>query len=134
MKQYVSDTQCLIWYLAKHRRLPRRVRAVFEAGKQGNAQALVPSICLIETLYLLQRQRVKANVVRAVMAHPETHDAAIFVVPLDMKVANAVADFGPAVVTDLPDRVIAATARAYGLPLLSTDHAIAESGMVEVIN
>ncbi len=50
-----------------------------------------------------------------------------------MNVVQAVTDFGPVSVPELADRVIAATARALGLPLLTTDPAIAESGLVEVI-
>ena len=55
------------------------------------------------------------------------------VVPLDMNVVQAVTDFGPASVPELADRVIAATARALGLPLLTVDPAIVESALVKVI-
>jgi predicted nucleic acid-binding protein len=41
-------------------------------------------------------------------------------------------DFGPAAVPEMPDRIIAATARALDVPLLTTDPAIAESGLVKV--
>ncbi len=61
-------------------------------------------------------------------------DASVCVVPLDMKVVQAIADFGPASVPELADRVIAATARALGLPLLTVDRAIIESALVEVIH
>ena len=63
----------------------------------------------------------------------EEPDASMCVVPLDMNVVNAVTDFGPASVPELADRVIAATARAFGLPLLTVDPAIAESGLVKVM-
>jgi predicted nucleic acid-binding protein len=43
-----------------------------------------------------------------------------------------VADFGPAAVPELADRIIAATARALNLPLLTTDPAIVASGLVKV--
>jgi len=47
-------------------------------------------------------------------------------------VARAVRDFGPSAVPELADRIIAATARALNLPLLTTDPAIAASGLVQV--
>ena len=51
---------------------------------------------------------------------------------LDVAVARAVADFGLSAVPELADRIIAATARALNLPLLTTDPAIAASGLVKV--
>jgi len=48
-------------------------------------------------------------------------------------VVRAVGDFGPAAVPELPDRIIAATARALDIPLLTTDPAVAASGLVKVL-
>ena len=64
----------------------------------------------------------------------EDLDDGIAVVALDMAIVRTVMDFGPAAVPELADRVIAATARSLGLPLLTIDHAIAASGLVEVIS
>ncbi len=133
MKRYVSDTQCIIWYFADdEHRLPREARAAFAAADQGRAQILVPSIALVETVFLVQRHRVTQSVLERLLALSDQPDATIFVVPLDLIVARAVADFGPATVPELADRIIAATARARNLPLLTTDPAIAASGLVKV--
>lgn len=134
MKRYVTDTQCLLWHMARDRHLPKAVRLIFEAAERGQAQVLVPSICLVEALFLLQRQRVPQTVVDQLLQLPEHMRASLRVVPLDMAVVHAVADFGPAAVPELADRVIAATARALNLPLLTVDHAIAHSGLVDVID
>ncbi len=134
MKRYVTDTQCLLWHLNRDRHLPRVARSIFEAADKGQTQVLVPSMVLVESVFLLQRQRVAQAVVERLLQLPEEADASFCVVPLDMAVVQAVNDFGPAAVSELADRVIAATARALGLPLLTVDHAIAESGLVDVIN
>ena len=42
MKRYVTDTQCLLWYLADDRRLPRGPNRAFKAADEGNAQVAVP--------------------------------------------------------------------------------------------
>ncbi|MCW5856821.1 MAG: PIN domain-containing protein [Caldilineales bacterium] len=133
MKRYISDTQCLLWYLADDRRLPRAARTIFTQAEAGQAQILVPSITLVEATYLLQRQRVNQEIMDRLLSLTENHNSSIYVIPLDLRVAKAVGDFGPAVVTDLPDRVIAATARVLDLPLLTTDASIADSGLVKVI-
>ncbi|MEZ4860304.1 MAG: hypothetical protein R3C14_03325 [Caldilineaceae bacterium] len=64
----------------------------------------------------------------------EEADSNFCVVPLNMAVIQALRDFGPAAIPELSDRIIAATARALQLPLLTTDEAIEASGLVTVIN
>ena len=132
-KRYVTDTQCLLWYMAEDRRLPRFARPVFKAAEEGRAQILVPSIVLVEAIFLLQRQRIPDSIVTQLMALSETEDANFYVVSLTMEIVRAVGDFGPAAIPDLPDRIIAATARVFDLPLITTDHVIAESGLVRIL-
>lgn len=134
VNRYVTDTQCLLWHMTRDRHLPKTVRLVYEAAEAGRAQILVPSMCLIEALFLLQRQRIPQFVVDRLFMLPDVNRANIHVVPLDMNVVRSAVDFGPAAVPELADRVIAATARSLGLPLLTVDHAITASGLVEVIS
>ncbi|MEI2688599.1 MAG: PIN domain-containing protein [Anaerolineae bacterium] len=133
MKRYVTDTQCLLWYLADDRRLPRPANRAFRSADDGTAQILVPSIALVEAIFLAQRKRVSDALLKRVLDLREDPDVSITVVALDMAVVRAVNDFGSAAVPELADRVIAATARALGLPLLTVDHEIAESGLVDVV-
>jgi len=133
VKRYVTDTQCILWHLTDDRRLPRVARAAFQAADEGRVQILVPSIALVEAIFLLQRQRVSQTTVSKLMALTEEPDASIRVVPLDMAVVRVVGDFGPAAIPEMPDRIIAATARALDVPLLTTDPAIAESKLVKVL-
>ena len=133
MRRYVADTHSILWYLAGSRRLPRRARSVFRAAKQDRAQILVPSIVLVEAVFLVQRRRISQTQIAQLFELSENEDASIFIVPLDMAVAQAVSDFGPAAIPDMPDRIIAATARALEVPLVTVDPAIAGSGLVEVI-
>jgi PIN domain nuclease of toxin-antitoxin system len=133
MKCYVSDTQCIIWYFTEdERRMPKAARVAFKAVGDGTAQVLVPSIVLVEALFLAERQRVPRAILTELMALSDAPTSSICVVPLDLAVARAVSDFGPAAVPELADRIIAATARALNLPLLTTDPAIAASGLVKV--
>ncbi|MBM4458491.1 MAG: type II toxin-antitoxin system VapC family toxin [Chloroflexi bacterium] len=132
MKRYVTDTQCLLWYLTNDRRLPRVAQAAFQQAKEGSAQVLVPSIVLVEAVFLAERQRVPQTTLTELMALSEATTASMRVVPLDLAVARAVSDFGPSAVPELADRIVAATARALKLPLLTSDPAIEESGLVRV--
>jgi PIN domain nuclease of toxin-antitoxin system len=132
MSRFVTDTQCLLWYLTQDRRLPKVAQTAFRLAKEGHAQILVPSIVLVEAVFLADRQKVSRPILAQLLRLTDASGAGICVVPLDLGTARAVADFGPAVVPELPDRIIAATARALNLPLLTTDPAIVECGLVKI--
>jgi PIN domain nuclease of toxin-antitoxin system len=86
----------------------------------------------VEAVFLAERQRVPRTTLAELMALSDASTASIRVVPLDLAVARAVSDFGPSTIPELPDRIVAATARALNLPLLTTDPVIEESGLVKV--
>ncbi len=133
MKRYVSDTQCIIWYFAEEEhRMPKAARSAFKGVKEGTVQVLVPCIALVEAVFLAERQRVPRAILAELLALSDAPAESIRAIPLDLAVARAVGDFGPATVPELADRIIAATARALNLPLLTTDPAIAASGLVKV--
>ncbi len=67
------------------------------------------------------------------MQMSEAEDGNFVLIPLDLSVIQSVAEFGPAVVPELPDRVIAATARMLDLPLMTVDPEIIGSGLVKVL-
>ena len=133
MKRYVADTHSILWHFAEDRHLSRRARKIFDSVEEGYAQVLVPSIVLVEAVFLAQRQRVSEEQVSQLFALSEDAEASICVVPLNVAVAQAVSDFGPAAIPDMPGRIIAATARALGLPLITVDPVISDSGLVTVL-
>jgi PIN domain nuclease of toxin-antitoxin system len=133
MNRYVTDTQCILWYLAKDRHLPRAAHSVFHAASEGRAQILIPSITLVETIFLIQRQRVSEDLIVRLLEFTEDAREDFYIVPLDVAVVHAMRDFGPAAIPEMPDRIIAATARALDLPLLTVDHVIIKSKLVKVL-
>ena len=133
MKRYVADTHSITWHLARARRLSRRARKIFKSAEEGYVQVLIPSIVLVEAIFLMQRRRIAGAQVSKLFELSEDAEASICVVPLNMAVAQAVSDFGPVAIPDMPDRIIAATARALDVPLITVDPIITESELVEVI-
>ncbi|MFN8443863.1 MAG: PIN domain-containing protein [Caldilineaceae bacterium] len=133
MKRYVTDTQCLLWYISDDRRLPKAINRVYNLMEDGQAQILVPSVVIVEAIFLVQRQRIPKASVEFLLNLTEEPDATLYVTPLTMQVVAALNDFGPAAIPEMGDRIIAATARAFNLPLLTTDHIIIDSKLVKVI-
>ena len=92
MKRCATDTHCLLWFMAKDRRLPHAAQRALREAKENRAQILVPSIVLVEAIFLTQRQRVSEELLSQLMTLTEEPDASICVVPLDMAVVRAAKD------------------------------------------
>jgi PIN domain nuclease of toxin-antitoxin system len=87
------------------------------------------AITLIETIYLSEKGKVSAeapNRLIAIIADP----VAVFVdLPIDIRISKMVESVARNVVSDMPDRIIAATALHYGVPVISRDRKIRSSGL-----
>lgn len=129
MSDYVTDTHALIWYLEDSEKLGRRADAAFDACDRGESIIFVPTICLVELVYLKEKGRIPDRLKDALDVHLAAGQTGLFTVDLTPAVANALEDIPRDLVPDLPDRVIAATAKALDLPLLSRDRALQKSGL-----
>lgn len=93
---------------------------------------LVPSICLVEIIYLTEKQRIPAEALDRLRDHLAQPDSGLLLVPLDLGVTQALQEISRLDVPDMPDRIIAATALHLRLPLVSADRKIRAS-IVETI-
>jgi predicted nucleic acid-binding protein len=90
---------------------------------------LVPAICLVEVIYLVEKGRIPIADWRKLDEALLRPDAAVRVVPLSESIARSVARIPRESVPDMPDRIIAATALQLGLPLVTRDAKIQASGI-----
>lgn len=58
MTDYVADTHSLIWYLEDSPRLSSGARECFDACDRGEVIINVPTICLVEIIYLQEKGRI----------------------------------------------------------------------------
>ena len=58
MPDYVTDTHGLIWYLEDSPRLGAQARKCFDACDRGKCNIHVPTICLVEIIYLQEKGRI----------------------------------------------------------------------------
>lgn len=56
MPDFVTDTHSLIWHLEDDPRLGPAARRAFDACDQGMGIIYVPTICLVEIIYLQERR------------------------------------------------------------------------------
>ena len=129
MTDYVADTHALIWYLENSPRLGSQARAAFDACDQGEIQIYVPTICLVEIVYLMEKGRISPEMKSMLDEELKSGESGLVLADLNMDVVDQIANVLRDDIPDLPDRVIAATALALNLPLISRDRKIVLSGL-----
>ncbi|MBM3179157.1 MAG: type II toxin-antitoxin system VapC family toxin [Chloroflexi bacterium] len=132
MTDYIADTHALIWYLENSSRLGSQARAAFDACDRGEICIYVPTICLVEVVYLMEKGRVSPDMKSMLDKELKSGESGLVLVDLNADVADQTANVLREDIPDLPDRVIAATALALNLPLISRDRKIVLSGLETV--
>lgn len=126
--EYVTDTMGLVLRLEK-RRMGGRARELFQSAERGDAIIHIPSMVLAEILYLSERRRIMVTIrqVDSFLSNTPTY----LPVPLTLAIILRAAEIDD--VPELHDRLIAATAAALKLPLLTNDSVISQSTSVRCI-
>ncbi|MBI2533125.1 MAG: PIN domain-containing protein [Deltaproteobacteria bacterium] len=129
---YVTDTHALIHHVTdRKRRLGRRARAVFDRADRGVDTILVPFTVLEEVLLLSEIGRIHIPVpFREFVISLDKADNVELAVN-DTAVLLEAATF--TTIRDPYDRMIVAQARVSGLPLITGDEKLHESGLVRTV-
>ncbi len=56
--RYTTDTHPLVWHLRRSRRLSAKAQACFQAADLGQAQIIIPTMVLVEVMYLAEHNRI----------------------------------------------------------------------------
>ena len=129
MLDHVADTHALIWYLEDSPRLGSAARNIFDACDRQEILIYVPTICLVEMLYLQEKGRISADLKALLDAELRSAGSRLVVANLTADVVDAMDRIPRDIVPDMPDRIIAATALHLDLPLLTRDNRIRLSGV-----
>jgi PIN domain nuclease of toxin-antitoxin system len=129
MADHLVDTHTLYWYLTADPRLGANALAVMQAAEQGAGLLVVPSIVLAELYYLnvkLGRPLNMAAVFQALQAAGCYRFVAFE--------AADVLDFDAhAAVPEMHDRIIVGVCLRLGIPCLTRDARIINSGLVAIV-
>lgn len=132
MLDAVTDTHGLIWYLEDSPRLGSGAREVFSACDRGEIVVYVPTICLVEIIYLQEKGRIPSDLKAQLDAALQAGTTGLILAALTSEVVDAVTGVPRSDVPDMPDRIIAATALHLGLPVISRDRMIQLSALETV--
>ena len=132
MPAVAVDTHTIIRYLMLDPRLSVNARAVLNLATANGEPIHVPSVCLVELTYLIEKRRVPAMARERLVRAIDDPSTPLRLAPLDRAVADALEFVSRSEVPDFPDRIISATAVALSVPLVSRDGKIRAS-QVETI-
>jgi PIN domain nuclease of toxin-antitoxin system len=132
MAAVAVDTHAIVWYLANDVRLSKKAAEAMDLATTAGEAIHVPSICLVELTYLVEKGRLPSVARERLIAALDDPDTACRLAPLDRAVADALEFIDRGMVPDLPDRVVTATAIALQVPLISRDGKI-QTSIVQTI-
>ena len=127
MSAVAVDTHTIVWYLSNDNRLSGRAIDALDRASAAGEYIYVPSICLVELTYLVEKARLPAIARERLIRALDEPSTPCKIAPLDREVADALELVDRNEVPDMPDRVVAATAFALKVPLISRDGKIRSS-------
>jgi PIN domain nuclease of toxin-antitoxin system len=127
MPAVAAVTHTVVWCLASDPKLSARAGESLDSAASDGEFIYVPSICLVELTYLIEKGRLPASSREDLVHVLDDPESPFRLAPLDRRIADVVEFVPRTLVPDLPDRIIAATAIALGVPLVARDEKIRAS-------
>ncbi len=124
MIQVIADTHAIIWYLFNDSRLSKPARDEFERVANEGDQVGFSTITLAEIVYLSEKGRIKSDALARLLSIIDDPNSLLAEIPLDRTIVQAMSSIPWKEIPDLPDRIIAATALAIQVPIISRDRKI----------
>ena len=126
---YLADTVAIVRHLRNHAALGSEARRILRETDDGLHRVYLSAITLMEVLYLSESGRIDLSLSELVSMVSRSRNYEI--VPVDSEVVLAATDVDD--VPELHDRIIVATARYLGVPILTGDKVIVASRYVQSV-
>ncbi|MGB8648261.1 MAG: type II toxin-antitoxin system VapC family toxin [Anaerolineae bacterium] len=128
MSALVADTHSIIWYLREPSRLSKSALAAMRRATQAGDPIFISAISLVEVVYLVEKGRLPQEALDRLLDALDG-STSLGLIPLDSQVATTLRQIPREQVPDMPDRIIAATALAFNLPLVTADRKISAANV-----
>ncbi len=124
--EYLADTVAVVRHLRGHPALGPQAAQILRDADAGKHHVYLSAITLMEVLYLSEAKRVDVRLDELIGHVAASVNYEIVPVNTDVVLAAAEVDDVP----ELHDRIIVGTAKWLGVPILTGDEVISESGHV----
>ena len=129
MKGVLLDTHALIWYLSGSARLSEKARQFIKQSLKNRAPIFISAISVLEIIYLVEKGKIPETALDRVREALSGSGFGMASLPLNAEVAFCASRLPRNIVPDMPDRIIAATALHFALPLVTRDARIRATGL-----
>ncbi len=126
---YLVDTHALVWYLNGDAHLGSYAKEIFEKAEKGEVTLVITTISLLELLFICKKKNSILQFKEII--HKLSISINYVIYDLDLQVVMACIDLNN--IDEMHDRIITATSRLMGAPIITCDRSIRESGYVKVL-
>ncbi|MBI4171025.1 MAG: PIN domain-containing protein [Candidatus Aenigmarchaeota archaeon] len=125
---YVTDTHSFLWHLQNDGKLSNKAKSVFDACDNENEVIIIPSITLIESIFICEKKKIEMKFQQIIEKLKNASN--YYVYPLDEEVACECSKIN---LREPHDRIIVATSKLIGAPLITNDEDIKKSKLAQII-
>lgn len=126
---FVADTHAFAWFLSEPEKLGHWAKKAFEDAEKGKNTIILPTICLAELYYLLEKKKSTQKFPQILEKLEKS--ANFTTAALDLETLKKTIEVKK--IKELHDRIITATALLFEARLISKDSNIKKSQQVEII-
>ena len=126
--EYLADTVTVIRHFARTGKVGNKAKVILSDAEEGRHRIFISVISLVEIMYLSQKMRININLAETLKIINSSEN--FMVVDLNSQIVL----FAESIrFPELIDRLILATAKYLGVPLITPDEAIRKTGNIEAI-
>ncbi|KIH75475.1 PIN domain nuclease, a component of toxin-antitoxin system (PIN domain) [Geoalkalibacter ferrihydriticus] len=127
MSDIYLDTHTLIWLLSEPEKLSPSAAAAIDHVGQTHSKMYISAITIVEIVYLVEKSRIPQEALELLLEAIDDPSTGLVVDTVDLDAALAIQQIPRNDVPDMPDRLIAASALHFEIPLITRDEKIRKS-------
>ena len=128
----VAGTHAALWYLFGDSRLSASAKTFIDEAARSGRKVVLSVISLAGILYLIEKNRLPFSAYEKLRQALGVVEYVIDEAPLTTGIVEAMKQVPRADVPDMPDRIVAATAVYFGVPVISRDGRIRASNVLTI--
>jgi len=120
----VADTHTALWHLFDDPRLSATAKAFIDTAAEARQKIAISSISLAEIVYLIEKARLPSTSYDELMGALADPEHVFAEAAFTGAIVQSMRTVSRIEVPDMPDRIVAATAAYFDVPVLSRDKRI----------